>query len=37
VAQLAGELLARAGAEGITLQELLGYFNELQKEQNRRS
>jgi len=37
VAQLAGELLARAGAEGITLQELLGYFNELQTEQNRRS
>ena len=37
VAQLAGELLARAGAEGITLQELLGYFNELQNEQNRRS
>jgi GntR family transcriptional regulator len=36
VAQLAGELLARAGAEGITLQELLGYFNELQNEQNRR-
>ena len=37
VAQLAGELLARAGAEGITLQELLDYFNELQNEQNRRS
>src|SRR5271169_120996 len=36
VAQLAGELLARAGADGITLQELLDYFNELQKEQNRR-
>jgi GntR family transcriptional regulator len=37
VAQLAGELLARAGAEGITLAELLDYFNELQKEQNRRT
>ncbi len=37
VSQLAGDLLARAGAEGITLQELLGYFNELQDEQNRRS
>jgi GntR family transcriptional regulator len=37
VAQLAGELLARAGADGITLQELLDYFNELQKEQNRRT
>jgi GntR family transcriptional regulator len=37
VAQLGGELLARAGAEGISLQELLDYFNELQNEQNRRS
>jgi len=32
VAQLAGELLARAGAEGISLQELVDYFSELQKE-----
>ncbi|HYL39526.1 MAG TPA: GntR family transcriptional regulator [Bryobacteraceae bacterium] len=37
VAQLAGELLARAGAEGITLRELLDYFNELHKEQDRRA
>jgi GntR family transcriptional regulator len=37
VTQLAGELLAKAGAEGITLQELLDYFNELQQEQNRRA
>jgi len=37
VAQLAGELLAKAGAEGITLQELLDYLNELQSEQNRRT
>lgn len=37
VTQLAGDLLSRAGAEGITLQELLGYFNELQNEQNKRS
>jgi GntR family transcriptional regulator len=37
VTQLAGDLLARAGAEGITLQELLGYLNELQNEPNRRS
>jgi GntR family transcriptional regulator len=37
VTQLAGDLLARAGAEGITLQELLGYLNELQNEQNRRT
>jgi GntR family transcriptional regulator len=36
VTQLAGELLAKAGAEGITLQELLDYFNELHQEQNRR-
>lgn len=37
VTQLAGDLLARAGAEGITLQELLAYLNELQNEQNRRT
>src|SRR5579864_3990604 len=37
VTQLAGDLLARAGAEGITLQELLAYLNELQNEPNRRS
>jgi DNA-binding transcriptional regulator YhcF (GntR family) len=37
VTQLIGDLLARAGAEGITLQELLGYLNELQNEQNRRT
>ena len=32
VAQLAGELLAKAGAEGISLAELLDYFDELRKE-----
>ena len=32
IAQLAGELLAKAGAEGISLQELLGYFDELRKD-----
>ena len=37
VGQLSGELLARAGAEGITLKELLEYFNELQNEQNGRT
>src|SRR5215472_9342052 len=37
VGQLAGELLARAGAEGITLPELLEYFSELQNEPNRRT
>jgi|ERR1700683_3364287 DNA-binding transcriptional regulator YhcF (GntR family) len=37
VAQLVAELLAKAGAEGITMQELLVYINELQSEQNRRT
>jgi GntR family transcriptional regulator len=37
ISQLAGELLARAGAEGITLRELLDYFTELQNEPNRRT
>jgi GntR family transcriptional regulator len=37
VTQLVGELLAKAGAEGITIEELLEYFNELQNEQNRRT
>jgi GntR family transcriptional regulator len=37
VTQLVGELLAKAGAEGITMQELIDYFNELQNEQNRRT
>ncbi len=32
VAQLAGEMLARAGAEGIELSEIIGYLNELQSE-----
>jgi GntR family transcriptional regulator len=35
LAQLAGELLAKAGAEGITLQELSDYFDELKKEHER--
>ncbi len=35
VAQLAGELLAKAGAEGISLGELLDYFDELKKEHER--
>src|SRR5713101_7507917 len=35
VAQLAGEALARAGAEGITLEELLDYLNELRSEAQR--
>ncbi len=34
IGQLAGELLARAGAEGIGLRELVDYFTELQKEQS---
>jgi len=32
IAQLTGDLLARAGADGISLQELLDYLNELPKE-----
>jgi GntR family transcriptional regulator len=32
IGQLAGELLARAGAEGILLEELIDYFTESQKE-----
>ena len=36
IAQLAGELLARAGAEGITLPELLDYLTELNQENDRR-
>jgi GntR family transcriptional regulator len=35
VAQLAGELLAKAGAEGISLRELVEYFDELKKEKER--
>ena len=37
VTQLVGELLAKAGAEGITIEELLDYFSELKNEQNRRT
>lgn len=32
VGQLCGELLARAGAEGIELAEIIGYLNDLQSE-----
>lgn len=35
IGQLAGELLARAGAEGILLEELLDHFTELQKQQEK--
>ena len=34
--QLAGDFLARAGAAGITLQELLDYLSELKTEKDRR-
>ena len=34
IGQLCGELLARAGAEGIELADLLGYLNELQSERS---
>ncbi len=32
VAQIVGEMLARAGAAGIELPEIIGYLNELQSE-----
>ena len=32
VGQLCGELLSRAGAEGIALPEIIGYLNELNSE-----
>jgi GntR family transcriptional regulator len=32
IGQLCGELLARAGTEGIELGEIVGYLNELQNE-----
>lgn len=37
IAQLAGDLLARAGAEGITLDELLDYLQNANAEQKRRT
>lgn len=37
IAQLAGDLLSRAGAEGITLQDLLDHLHELQHDQERRA
>jgi GntR family transcriptional regulator len=32
IAQVVGEMLARAGAEGIELSEIIGYLNELQSD-----
>lgn len=32
IGQLCGELLARAGAEGIDLADIIGYLNEMQSE-----
>jgi GntR family transcriptional regulator len=37
IAQLCGELLSRAGTEGIELAEILGYLNEVQNESGRRT
>lgn len=37
VAQLCGELLSKAGAEGIELTEIIGYLNEVQNESGRRT
>ena len=37
IAQLCGELLSKAGAEGITLAEIIGYLNEASSESERRT
>src|SRR5437588_12098632 len=37
IAQLAGDLLARAGAEGITIEELVEYLQQANTEQKRRT
>jgi GntR family transcriptional regulator len=37
VARLCGELLSKAGAEGIELAEIMSYLNELSKETERRT
>ena len=37
IGQLCGELLSRAGAEGITLPEIIGYLNEVSGESERRT
>jgi DNA-binding transcriptional regulator YhcF (GntR family) len=36
IAQLCGELLSKAGAEGIALAEIIGYLNEVSTESERR-
>src|SRR5579863_2880953 len=37
IARLCGELLSKAGAEGIELPEIIAYLNELSKENERRT
>ena len=37
IAQLCGELLSKAGAEGIELSEIIGYLTEVQTESGRRT
>jgi GntR family transcriptional regulator len=37
IAQLCGELLSRAGAEGIELTEIISYLNEVNSESERRT
>jgi GntR family transcriptional regulator len=37
IGQLCGELLSRAGAEGIALAEIIGYLTELRSESERRT
>lgn len=37
IAQLTGEILARAGAEGIALSEIIAYLSDIQNESERRT
>jgi GntR family transcriptional regulator len=37
IAQLCGEVLSKAGAEGIQLAEIVGYLSEVQNESGRRT
>jgi GntR family transcriptional regulator len=37
IARLCGEMLSKAGAEGIELAEIIGYLNEVQSESERRT
>ena|SRR5579862_2726414 len=37
IGQLCGELMSKAGAQGITLEEIVGYLNDLNSESERRT